>query len=163
MKVLLIIDPHMEFITDMKIIDRITDMSEIFDKILVTKFKKGNNLYEKELGWRFNASEIPDQIQEICDRKFLKQGYDIMKNSHLKNYLLNNQINKVYVSGFESDACVLSSCLSLFDYQIQPIIISDCCDTASSYHSETMNIIKRNIGDHNVIQCQELKGNLGQD
>lgn len=50
----------------------------------------------------------------------------------------------------------LSSSLSLFDYGIRPIIIEDCCDTNSDYHTNAINIIRRNIGDQNVISYESL-------
>lgn len=62
-------------------------------------------------------------------------------------------IGHVFVAGIDTDACVLATCLSLFDAGMQPVLLADLCYSSGGMmaHESGLLTLRRQIGDENVM------------
>ena len=111
-KLLLVIDVQNDFINDntAKILTRIEDLvkSDKFDNIIFTRFiNDENSIWYKKLNYdgcmtsHGRAIAIDTGNYEIIDKRI----YSAL-NDELKNYIVDNNIDKIYLCGFDTDACV---------------------------------------------------------
>lgn len=128
----------------------------------MTKFVEGNNLYEADVGWEGLSEEderidgdILDQVSE--EYVFEKEGYNAMKSDSLEEVILSNDLERVYVAGFETSSCVLATAFGLFDMEVSPIVVESCCasHTVAAHHS-ALSILRRNIDPDNIVDHSEL-------
>lgn len=152
---LLIVDPQDIFLTKSNA-DDILSITPEFNEIICTKFIEGNSLFETELGFtaKNESLEICERIKSESDKIFEKRGYNALQNDNFRDYI-QSDISKIYVCGFETDACVMSTVLSIFDYEVRPIVIEDLCWTENT-HTNIMDTLKRNIGVRNVITSEQF-------
>ena len=56
--------------------------------------------------------------------------------------------------GVDTDACILTTALALFDFGVQPVIYRDLCASTggAEMHSAAIDVLNRNIGESNVLQ-----------
>lgn len=74
-------------------------------------------------------------------------------DSKLLDTLSENHIGSVDIVGMDSDACVLSTALFLFDHHIDVHVDTQGCASSAGeeMHHAAMMIIKRNIGADRVL------------
>ena len=159
MNLLLIIDLQNEFINE-NTKSAIIDIEELinskkYDNILFTRFiNDENNPTYSRLNWR---GCIDRESKNICiDTK----QYDILDkrtytayNEELKNYIKVNNIKNIYLCGIDIECCVLITALNLFENNYNTFVLKDYvyCMHGESRKNNAIYILKRNIGDNNIL------------
>ena len=161
MSILLIVDMQEAFVSNEIVVRNIGSVSSKFDTIVATKFVSGNSLYQSELEWSLSdkQSQLTETAKDLVPTEniYEKCGYSALTNSDLQDRLTSENPDTVYVAGFETDACILSTAFDLFDTQIRPIVIESCCQSPTeTLHTSARKILERNIGHDNVIHHTEL-------
>ena len=158
-KLLLVIDVQNDFINDntSKILKKIEDLvkSDKFDNIIFTRFiNDENSIWYKKLNYdgcmtsHGMAITIDTGIHKIFDKRI----YSAL-NDELKNYIVDNNIDKIYLCGFDTDACISKTALDLFENNYDVYILKDYCMTTAGIdlHNVYINNLKRLIGEDKVI------------
>lgn len=148
MSILLIVDPQDAFVSDTDIVDAIGSHTDEFDYVVATKFENGNPLYESELDWciQNNEERISQQLRRHTglDRVFHKRVYNGMLVRELSEFVQNTDHEEVYVCGFETDSCVLTTAMGLFDLGIRPIVVESWCGAETAeLHESACQILRR--------------------
>ena len=158
-KLLLVIDVQNDFINDntSKILKKIEDLvkSDKFDNIIFTRFiNDENSIWYKKLNYdgcmtsHGMAITIDTGIHKIFDKRI----YSAL-NDELKNYIVDNNIDKIYLCGFDTDACISKTALDLFENNYDVYILKDYCMTTAGIdlHNVYINNLRRLIGEDKVI------------
>lgn len=137
--------------------------SDTFDNIVATKFvHEVNSPFSSILSFK-KMTQDKEETELIFNRFELtkidyvleKQLYSCVNDKLLDTlYQLNSELpSKVYLCGFDTDACVLKSVLDLFELGIEPIVLKDCCASSGGQqlHESALKILQRNVSD-----CQTL-------
>jgi nicotinamidase-related amidase len=163
---LLLIDVQEAFITD----ETAETLSNIygllqgvdFNKIVATQFiNTADSIYVEELDYRGcltpNDIRLDATVKEVADRVIQKQGYTAA-STVLSNFFREYGIDTVYLAGFNTDACVLSTVMDLFGKGIHCIVIEDCCASTggTQLHNNAIDIMKYNIGKQNIVKMNDL-------
>ena len=161
-KALVIIDVQNGFINNYSahVVDRIKCLAKsgYFNFVLATKFvnKKGSP-YELQMGWKKLRSDketrLADGLEELTDKTFVKNLYTPYTNE-FNNYLTTNKIKTLYFVGIDTDTCVMKSAIDTFEHGLNPRVLTYYCASHAgiSFHDSSINILKRYIGDRNVIK-----------
>lgn len=83
---------------------------------------------------------------------FEKRKYTVF-NNELEEYILVNNVDTVYLCGFDTDACILKTALDLFEHNIKVFVLEDYCMSHSGYyfHNAAILMLKKMIGTKSVI------------
>lgn len=157
MSVLLVVDLQQGFISDSSVVDTISELVPQFDVVLASRFVGGNRLYSDELNWSPSSEglQLSPIVRDVIDKTDIydKSGYNALDNTNLRERIQNLNVEQVYLVGFETSACVLSTALSLFDLEITPIVIEPGCYSATeSLHQSALQLLRYNIGEQNIIE-----------
>lgn len=176
MKILLIIDTQKGFLNKYTVdtkekIDLLMDDSfKLFDykNIVATKFfNDENSLFRKNLKWNKMSFHDDDTnliptVAEKHTQIFAKSTYSIGEDclnyikELKKNYHDKTGMNdfSVDIIGFDTEACILSTCYKLFDNNIDFTVIDELCGSSSgaNYHELGIQIIKQSFGKQSVEQ-----------
>lgn len=156
---LLIIDVQKNFINDntKKIPNKITNLinKNHFDYIAFTKFINDeiSNFY-KILNYKgcINENDRKIVLDTQNNKVFTKRIYTAV-NDEFKTYIKENEIEKVYLCGIDTDACVLKTAIDLFENNIDVKVIENCCMSHSGkrYHNYAIKMLKKLIGKESII------------
>ena len=158
-KLLLVIDAQKDFINKNTeiYINKIQELiiSNRFQKVAFTKFI---NNEESILYKRLNYSGcITKEGQTIVidtknNKIFEKIIYSAV-NEELIEYIRDNDIEEIYLCGFDTGACVQKTALDLFEKDYEVFILKDYCMSGAGIeiHNECINNLKRLIGKEYVI------------
>ena len=127
-----------------------------YDMIIATKFVNDeDSMFVKQLNYHkmfdIKDTEFLSIVKELYDIQVPKNGYDGSKQ--VISVLKNTDIDTVYVIGFDTDGCVLTTALGLFDNGYEVKIIEELCASSGGkeIHQSALTILKRCIGKENVI------------
>ena len=86
------------------------------------------------------------------NKVFEKTIYSVV-NKELIEYIKENNIEQIYLCGFDTDACVLKTALDLFENNYEVYVLKDycMCSAGQKIHNETIENLKRLIGREYVI------------
>ena len=158
-KLLLVIDAQKDFINEntKPILSKIEELvnSNELENIAFTRFINDvNSSWYKELNYKGCLTEEQQQI--VIDTRnykiFDKKIYSSL-NDELKNYLLENNIDKIYLCGFDTDACVSKTALDLFENEYNVYVLKDYCMSSESVelHNVYINNLARLIGKDKIV------------
>ena len=125
-----------------------------YDPILFTCFvNTEGGPYHRFMDWHDCVeppeTDIVKELQAHTDgsRVFRKDGYAGIPDD-LGDYLVENEIERVTIVGIDTDMCVLKVAMDIFDLNIEPIILIDCCASTSGLQSHLagLAVLARNIG-----------------
>ena len=128
-----------------------------YDPILFTRFVNlPNGPYPRFLDW--DACMGPpetDIAPELCqyvqeELVFTKPGYAGISDE-LADYLTEQRFEQITIVGIDTDMCVLKVTMDIFDLNIRPIVLADCCGSTAGLQSHLagLAVLARNIGaDH---------------
>ena len=132
-KLLLVIDVQKDFINEntKPILLKIEELvnSDNFKNVVFTRFINDvNSIWYKELNYKGCLTEEQQQI--AIDTKnckiFDKKIYSSL-NDEFKKYLIENNIDEIYLCGFDTDACVSKTALDLFENNYNVYVLKDYC------------------------------------
>ena len=132
-KLLLVIDVQKDFVNEntkpiLKKIDELVNSNK-FKNIAFTRFINDvNSIWYKKLNYRGCLNKEQQQI--AIDTKnykiFDKKIYSSL-NNELKKYVTENNIDEIYLCGFDTDACVSKTALDLFENNYNVYVLKDYC------------------------------------
>src|SRR5262245_37122222 len=155
---LLVVDVQRGFINEFThhIPGRIQQLIErgAHDPVLFTRFVNApEGPYRSFLDW--HACQGPpdtDLAPELTrwggrDAVFSKPGLCGLPQE-LATHLLERRVERVFVAGIDTDMCVLKIAMDLFDQNIEPIVLTDCCASTAGLqaHLAGLAVLSRNIG-----------------
>ena len=165
--ILLVVDAQRGFVRDLytqrvgrDIIDAID--TGVFDGVIATRFKNAyGSSFERLMDWHSMMDadpmvELIDGIAERSDVVMDKYTYGCVTEVFMQQLcaLCSGQFpDTVYISGFDTDACVLASTIQLFEVGIRPVVISRLCASSGgiTYHEAGLRCLRRLIGQENII------------
>lgn len=158
---LLVVDVQDGFLNDntYHVLDYIREkvQSSTYDYIIATQFvNHTDSPYVHFLNWdKMMSDDVDTHIDKIvashADTIITKQTYSCDKE--LLDVLSEYHIDSVDIVGIDSDACVLSTALFLFDHHVDIRVDAQGCASSAGeeMHHAAMMIIKRNIGADRVL------------
>lgn len=157
-KPLLVVDVQCGFINEFThhIPQRIVSLlhSKEYAPVLFTRFiNASEGPYQKFLNWYSCEDEsetsIAPELESFVnsDLVFSKSGLCGMPDELIK-YLHQQDINKIFLVGIDTDMCVLKIAMDIFDMGIEPIVLTDCCASTAGLqaHLAGLAVLSRNIG-----------------
>jgi nicotinamidase-related amidase len=127
------------------------------DPVLFTRFVNlPDGPYPRFLDWdECMAPPETDIAPELCryvreDLVFTKPGYAGISDD-LAAYLRAQEFEQITIVGIDTDMCVLKVTMDIFDLNIRPIVLVDCCGSTAGLQSHLagLAVLARNIGaDH---------------
>lgn len=158
-KLLLVIDAQKDFINDntrpyLYKIQKLIENDE-YEKIAFTKFiNSKDSIWYKKLNYKGCMTEEEQDIMLDTEnyKVFEKNIYSAL-NKELIEYIEENNIEQIYLCGFDTDACVLKTALDLFENNYEVYVLKDYCMCCAGQiiHNETIENLKRLIGREYVI------------
>ena len=108
--------------------------SNKFDFIVATQFKNAmGSPFDKIMGWNGmsdgQSQELALEIKEIASHCFVKKVYSCFTEEFVK-FIRDNNIDKLYFTGIDIDACVLKSALDCFERNINLEVLINYCATS---------------------------------
>lgn len=143
-KALLIIDVQKSSVTKPEIAKNIEKLQYEYDVVYVSKFTNTGSPLLKMLNWSgYTDESLAFQPKEDAII-FTKTGY----TSYLPEM---NDFDKIYICGFDTDACVYKTALDLVENGVRPIVLKDYCYSANEeLHKMGIKLLTRNIGENNI-------------
>ena len=165
---MIVVDTQYGFINEhtIGVKNKISELLEqkIFDEVISTKYenKPGSNV-EKLLGWtklRIEASQtIVPEVEKYTDyivEKTTYSGYNEQMKEVLKTLENGNLPSQVFLSGMDTDGCVLATALDFFEDGIRPIVLANYCGSTGGKecHLAALKTLERPIGRNNIVLNQ---------
>ena len=156
---LLVIDVQNSFVNEntKPILKKIEDLvkSKKYDDVVFTKFiNNENSIWYKKLNYRkcLNDEQRQIAVDTLNYKVFEKYIYSALTDE-LINYIKENNFNKIYLCGFDTDACVYKTALDLFEKGYDVSVLKDYCMSHKGVelHNIMINNLKRLIGEKNII------------
>lgn len=159
-KALIIVDMQNGFNTNLDTQEVEEKLSSInkndYDMIIATKFvNTDDSMFVKQLDYHkmfdIEDTEFLSIVKELYDIQVPKNGYD--GSDKIVSILNNTTVDTVYVIGFDTDGCVLSTALGLFDNGYKVKIIEELCASSGGedVHQAALAVLERCLGRDNVI------------
>ena len=140
-----------------------------YDPILFTCFiNSGGGPYHRFMDWH-DCVEPPETniVQELRpyatdQRTYRKDGYAGIPED-LTAWLTTNQVDRITIVGIDTDMCVLKVAMDIFDLNIEPIVLVDCCASTAGLQSHLagLAVLARNIGADQLRDAGLSEGRLG--
>ena len=158
-RLLLVIDAQRDFINEntLNTLNNIKSLinSKKYDLIAFTRF-----INDKDSIWynklNYKGCMTIEQQQIVLDTKnhkvFDKRVYTAL-NDELKQFISKNNIDEIYLCGFDTDACIQKTALDLFEQNYEVYVLKDYCMShkGKETHDFCINNMKRLIGKDKVI------------
>ena len=159
MNLLLVIDFQKEFINE-NTSHSITELNDLvnsnkYDKVLFTRFiNSPENPVYKKANWKGCITEDSIEIPiDTSNNKVIDKSTYTAYNSELIKYIKDNNIDNIYIAGFDVDCCVFVTALNLFENNYNTYILKDYVYSCVSEElkEEVLTILGRCIGDSYII------------
>jgi Amidases related to nicotinamidase len=156
---LLVIDVQQAFVSaeTKHILPRIQALLPDYAHVAATQFfNPAVSNYRKLLHWQDCGKHEPgfSLALDLPDRGliFQKSSYSCLTPG-LKKTFLDLKIQDVHLCGLDTDACVLSTAMEIFDANLRPVVISSACASSGgiALHNNAITMLKRNIGAEQVL------------
>lgn len=126
-----------------------------FNEVVFTRFVNSkDNILFKNLNYKGCITEESKKIEiDTENYKVIdKDIYSILTNE-FKEYIISNNISKIYLCGIDTECCVLKSALDLFENGYDVYVLKDycACTHGLDMHNNAIRIIQRNIGNERVV------------
>jgi len=139
-----------------RITDHVRRHGDRYASIIATRFvNRPGSLYVTERHWPEMMAEpdtrLVEEISECADLILTKHGLAPGRDEML-SALLELDISRVDLCGFDTDQCVLATAILLWDGGIAPRILAPLCSSSggSDMHQAGLSMLRRAIGDRNV-------------
>lgn len=158
-KLLLVIDVQNDFLNEhtMHTLNKIKELVESndYDLIAFTKFiNDKNSIWYRKLNYKgcMTKEQQKIAIDTKNNKVFDKRVYTAL-NAELKQFIKINQIDEIYLCGFDTDACVQKTALDLFEQNYNVYILKDYCMSYAGIdvHNLYIENMKRLIGKNKII------------
>lgn len=101
------------------------------------------------------APEIEDLPTLVVD----KCSYSPFVDTKLEDTLRGLEVDDVLVFGIDTDVCVLTTAVGLFDRGFRPVVVTDLSMShgGREYHDAALSILPRYIGADNIVTTADLE------
>jgi nicotinamidase-related amidase len=155
---LIVIDVQNSFINEQtqdipaKIAEHIQQQS--YDLIVFSKFvnKPGSN-FERILQWKKSygspETDLAGELQELAKAHTVieKPTYSALKSEKLRKLLKGEGIDKLYLCGLDTDACVLATAFDAFDLEYDFEVLAELTDNMKEdrFRNAALVIMNKNL------------------
>ena len=157
-KLLLVIDMQNQFMNDNTVflIDKINNLikENKFDNIVFTRFiNNKDNMFYKKLGYTGCSEKGTREIVIETSETILDKTVYTALNVDLKQYIINNDIDEIYLCGIDTECCILKTALDMFEEDYNVYVLKDYCACTHGIerHDNAIKILERNIGKKYII------------
>ena len=161
---LMMIDVQNGFVSEKTeyVVGRLEDLlrREKFDLVIGTQFVNAEESpYRRFIKWN-RLSEPPetdvvDVVKKNADRIFMKNVYSAA-NKDVLAYLKKNKITEIFLTGIDTDCCILKTAADFFELNMDAKVLSYY--TASNGGKESCyaatRVMKRMIGEGQIIKTK---------
>lgn len=156
---LLIVDLQKSFVNDKtrKLSIKIEQLieSDKFDLIAFTRFiNSEESLWVNKLNFKGCLTEEEKQIViDTKDYKVFDKSIYTALNKELREYIKENNIDKIYLCGLDTNACVLKTAVDLFENNYNVYVLQDYCmsNNGIKYHKFAIDNLKILIGKDSIL------------
>ena len=146
------------------VVDRIKYLleKEHFDHIIATQFvnEKGSP-YRRFIKWEKLSgppeTDVLDFVKENAEKIFVKNIYSAA-NDEVLEFLKKNKVTEIFLSGIDTDCCILKTAADFFEKGIDAKVLSYY--TASNGGKESryaaVRVLKRMIGEGQIIKSKHI-------
>ncbi len=141
---LLIIDVQKSAVTDKEIAQKIEALQNEYEYVFASQFMNEDSPIIKLTSWKG---------YEDCDLAFCPAPQTkVFQKTTFSSYLEDlKNFEEVHLCGFDTDACVYQTALTLMDKGIRPLVLKDYCGSATKeFHTYGLLLLERNIGKENI-------------
>ena len=138
----------------------------LFDVVIATKFANNDgSMFETLLSWTDMKDEadqrICAEIVPYIDITMKKQCYSAVNDELLRVLKENNNgylPERVFLVGMDTDCCVLSTAISLFEVNIRPIVLEEYTGSTggAEAHWAGLQCLRRIIGNRQICSKRGL-------
>lgn len=163
-KGLLVIDPQDAFIGRSPLTQaagyRLCDLLDeaLFSSTAVTRFRNApDSPHQTILGWKKMTTLEECQLWKPIQERVL-EGQIVDKHTYTSATpeVLNalHQGDTVFLAGLDTDCCVLTTAVDLFQRSIRPIVLADFCSSSGGEeaHEAGLQCLQRLIGPKNIVR-----------
>lgn len=163
MKCLFVIDVQNGFVSDKtkSILPQIEQLMSDFDgEIIATQFvNTADSGFTSIMHWgRLRTTPETDLlpfVKENATHIVKKETYSACTDEVMR-LLRENNVSEVYISGIDTDCCVLATAINLFEHNIRPVVLTRYCASngGMASHQAAITVMERAIGLKQI--CSEL-------
>ena len=112
--------------------------------------------YFRFLKWELLTTEeecsIVPSLQKYARKTFIKNGYSAL-TPEFSSYLKEHNIDTVYLAGVDTDCCVMTTAIQLFEAGIRPIVLANYCASNGGleFHNSALKVLERLIGRQHIV------------
>ncbi len=158
-RLLLVIDVQNDFINEhtKNILTKIKELvdSNKYDLTAFTRFiNDENSIWYKKLNYKGCMTKEGQAIAiNTKNNKVFDKNIYTAVNDELKKYIQKNNISKIYLCGFDTDACVQKTAIDLFEQNYDVYVLKDYCMShlGKETHNFYINNLARLIGKDRII------------
>ena len=158
-KLVLVIDVQKDFINEntSKTLDNIKSLidSQKYDMIAFTRFiNDEDSIWYKKLNYKgCMTKEQQEIVLDTKDQKIFDKRIYSALNNELKQFIKENNIDEIYLCGFDTDACVQKTAIDLFEQEYNVFILKDycMCHKGKDLHDIIIDNLCRLIGKNKII------------
>ena len=155
-RLLLVIDVQNDFINEhtKNILTKIKELvdSNKYDLTAFTRFiNDENSIWYKKLNYKGCMTKEGQAIAiNTKNNKVFDKNIYTAVNDELKKYIQKNNISKIYLCGFDTDACVQKTAIDLFEQNYDVYVLKDYCmshlgkETHNFYINNLVRLIEKN-------------------
>lgn len=93
--------------------------------------------------------DITFELKEFLSSNqiFKKSSFSVFKSKELADFLKGHTISRIFLCGFDTDACILASAFEAFDLGFEVRVIEDLCASHHGVHNHktALEIFKANL------------------
>ena len=103
-------------------------------------------------------------FRKMADKVFDKDKYSCW-NEEMRQYLRDNNVDKVYFAGVNTGCCVLHSAFDFYDDLVDCTVIEDLCGSTSGVkeHEEGIAVLRSCITKERVVTAEEALKEINLD
>ena len=158
-KLLLVIDVQLDFINEntKPILNEIIELidSKKYNKIAFTRFiNDKNSIWYKKLNYKgCMTNKDPKIVLNTKNYKIFDKKIYSAVNEEFEKWIKDNNVDEIYLCGFDTDACIQKTALDLFEKNYNVFVLKDYCMSHSGkeLHDIIINNLKRLIGKNSII------------
>ncbi len=156
---MLIVDVQVGFVNDATrhILPQVEALQKQYAHVYATRFINAEGSpYRRLLDWHrfYEASDdVPLAFRPVDGTIVIdKQVYTCVTSAFLED-LRSKGIEEVAICGIDTDACVATCAVDLFENGFRPILISKACAShaGAEYHEAALRILTRLIGKNQIV------------
>ena len=170
MKCLLVVDVQNGFVSNKTemVLPRIEQLMKDFQGslIIATQFINAESSGFRDIMHWGRLKESPEIevipfVESLSSAVIRKTTYTACTEEVL-SLLRENNIDEVYITGIDTDCCVLASAIGLFEQNIRPVVLEYYCASngGKKSHEAALTVLERTIGKQQIIHGQITLGNV---